>query len=137
MIINDWIVAHPYWMILFFSIVVTLVSTLVQKKFTDQAHLKMLKDRQKELQKEIKNCKDGNLMKELNLEVMQITGKMMKSSMKPLLITGIPFLLLFSWLNGVYIPVEGKALVKGWWVWYYIGFSVVSSIFLRKALKVH
>ena len=70
-------------------------------------------------------------MKELNSEMMKITGVMFKSSMKPMFVTIIPFLLLFAWLRGIYVPVMGNS-----WIWYYIGYSVVASIILRKVFKV-
>ena len=41
------------------------------------------------------------------------------------------FFLKFAWLRGVYDPIMG-----GSWIWYYLGYSVVASVILRKALKV-
>ena len=69
-------------------------------------------------------------MKELNAEFLGLTSSMMKSSFKPIFVTFIPFILIFWWLKGVYEPI-----LDGW-LWYYIGFSLVSSIVLRKVLKV-
>ena len=93
--------------------------------------MKSLKKRQKEIQKELRGCKDHCLMKELNSEMMKITGVMFKSSMKPMFATIIPFLILFWWLRTIYVPVMGNS-----WIWYYIGYSLVASIILRKVLKV-
>jgi len=70
-------------------------------------------------------------MQELNSELMQLTGLMFKKSMKPMFATMIPFLLLFTWLRGVYVPVLGNG-----WLWYYLGYSIIASIILRKILKV-
>ncbi len=131
MTLTEMMAADPKISIAIFSVVVTLVSTLAQKWLTNQEHLKSLKKRQKEIQKELKKCKDDGIMKELNLEMMKIVGVMFKSSMKPMFVTIIPFLLLFMWLRGIYSPVMG-----GSWIWYYIGYSVVASIILRKVLKV-
>ena len=122
---------NPKTSIIVFSVFVTLVSMLVQKWLTNQEHLKSLKKRQKEIQKELKNCKDGCAMKELNAEMMKLTGIMFKSSMKPMFVTIIPFLILFSWLRGIYVPLLGNS-----WIWYYLGYSVVASIVLRKLLKI-
>ena len=130
MSLTEVMAADPKISIAVFSVTVTLISTLVQKWLTDQEHLKSLKKRQKEIQKELKKCKDGNIMKELNAEMLKLTGVMFKSSMKPMFVTIIPFLLLFVWLRGVYAPVLSS------WIWYYIGYSVVASIILRKVLKV-
>jgi len=93
MILMEMITANPKTSIAIFSIVVTLVSTLIQKWMTNQEHLKTLKTRQKEIQKELKKCKDGDLMKELNSELLKLTGVMFKSSLKPMFVTIIPFLL--------------------------------------------
>ncbi len=131
MTLTEMMVTNPKTSIIIFSVAVTLISTLVQKWLTNQEHLKSLKKRQKEIQKELKNCKDGNIMKELNAEMLKLTGVMFKSSMKPMFVTIIPFLLLFVWLRGVYTPVMGSS-----WIWYYIGYSVVASIILRKILDV-
>ena len=133
MIITEMMTANPKISIAIFSVLVTLVSTLVQKWLTNQEHLKSLKKRQKEIQKELKNCKDGCVMKELNAEMMKLTGVMFKSSMKPMLVTIVPFLFLFSWLRGIY---GADAVLGGSWIWYYLGYSVVASMILRKVLKV-
>jgi len=70
-------------------------------------------------------------MKELNAEMMKLTGVMFKSSMKPMFATIIPFLILFAYLRSVFTPVMGSG-----WIWYYLGFSIVSSIVIRKVLDV-
>ena len=131
MVITDLMAANPKVSIAVFSVFVTLVSTLVQKYFTDQEHLKTLKKRQKEIQAEIKKTKEPSIMQELNAEMLQLTGVMFKKSMKPMFVTMIPFLLLFTWLRSIYVPLMGNG-----WIWYYLGYSVLASIILRKILKV-
>lgn len=131
MTITEMMIASPKISIAVFSVIVTLVSTLIQKKFTDQEHLKSLKKRQKEIQKEIKKAKEPSVMQELNAEMLQLTGVMFKSSMKPMFVTIIPFLLLFTWLRSIYVPLMGNS-----WIWYYLGYSILASIVLRKVLKV-
>ncbi len=131
MTIIEMMSANPKVSIAVFSVVVTLISTLVQKHFTDQEHLKSLKKRQKEIQAEIKKTKEPSIMQELNSEMLQLTGVMFKKSMKPMFVTMIPFVILFTWLRSVYVPVMGNG-----WIWYYIGYSVLASIILRKVLKV-
>jgi uncharacterized membrane protein (DUF106 family) len=131
MAITEMMVTNPKLSLAVFSVVVTLISTLVQKKFTDQEHLKSLKKRQKEIQSELKKAKEPSIMKELNSEMLSLTGIMFKKSMKPMFVTLIPFLFLFIWLRSVYDPIMG-----GGWIWYYLGYSIVASIILRKVLKV-
>lgn len=123
--------ANPKIALLIVSVIVTLISTLAHKWLTNQEHMKSLKKRQKEIQKELKGCKDECKMKELNAEMLKMTGVMMKASFKPMFVTIIPFLLLFGWLRGIYVPILGNG-----WIWYYLGFSVVASIILRKVMDV-
>ncbi len=127
MTIIEVMASNPKSSIAIFSVIVTLISTLVQKHFTDQEHLKSLKKRQKE----IKKAKEPSVMQELNAEMLQLTGVMFKKSMKPMFVTIIPFLLLFTWLRSIYVPLMGNG-----WIWYYLGYSVLASIVLRKVLKV-
>jgi uncharacterized membrane protein (DUF106 family) len=107
------------------------MSTLVTKWLTNQEHLRSLKERQKQIQKDLKKCKPGDkLFEELQSEMLQITMTMMKSSFKPLLITFIPFLLLLGWIRNTYTPILPH------WLWYYIGSSLVSSLIYRKIFKM-
>jgi len=132
--VTEFITANPKLSLFIISVGVTLISTLLHKWLTNQEHLKQLKIRQKEIQKELKSCKDENLLKELNLEMMKLTGVMMKSSMRPLFVTLIPFFILFYWLRGTYAPLLGT----GWggWLTYYFVFSIGSSIVFRKVFKM-
>jgi len=132
MTITEVVIANPKISLLVISVVVTLISTFAQKWLTNQEHLKSLKKRQKEIQKELKGCKDECIMKELNSEMLKLTGVMFKSSMKPMFATMIPFLILFWWLRNIYVPLMGNS-----WIWYYLGFSVVASMILRKVLDVN
>ena len=131
MTIIEMMTASPKYSIAIFSIIVTLISTLAQKWLTNQEHLKSLKKRQKEIQKELKGQKDHKIVTELNAELLSLTGVMFKSSMKPMFVTIIPFLILFAWLRGIYTPLLGNS-----WIWYYLGYSILASIILRKVLKV-
>ena len=132
MTITEIITLYPRISIICFSIVITLISTLVTMWLTNQEHLRELKKRQKEIQKELRTLKPGDgKYKELQSEVLQITGTMMKSSFKPLLITMIPFLILFYWIRSIYTPIMGFG-----WFWYYLGASIVASTIFRKLFKM-
>ena len=129
--VNTLIISYPVYSIIILSALVTLVSTLVTKWLTNQEHLKTLKERQKQIQKDLKNCKPGDkLFEELQSEMLQISMTMMKSSFNPLLITFIPFIILLGWIRNVYTPI-----LSGW-IWYYIGASLVSSLIYRKIFKM-
>jgi len=134
MVLNDFIAAYPITAIIILGCIVTLVSTLITKWLTDQEHLKSLKKRQKELQAEIKkNQKTGDtkILEEMQMEILKITGTMMKSQFKPLIITFIPFLLLLYWIKATFTPILGFS-----WFWYYLGAALISSIIIRKLFKM-
>lgn len=123
--------------IVFISFLITLLSTLVYKYFTDQNALKQIKEDNKKLQAQMKEHK-GNVSKmaELQKEALQ-KGLIepMKHQVKPLLITFIPFILIFGWLRATYESTGDIFLSFGWFGTYII-FSIVFSIVLRKLLKV-
>tara|TARA_Y100000310_G_scaffold104733_1_gene103085 strand:- start:9963 stop:10367 length:405 start_codon:yes stop_codon:yes gene_type:complete len=133
MAITELIQLYPVYSIMVIAIGITLISSLITKWLTNQEHLKSLKERQKELQKELKNCKDDCKIKEIQMEMMKITGTMMKSSFKPMLITIVPFLILFAWIRGIY---GGEDALLASWFWWYLGSSLVSSLIFRKLLKM-
>lgn len=122
---------YPKSSIIIISALVTMVSTLVTKWLTNQEHLKGLKERQKQIQKDLKNHKPGEKkFEELQREMLEITGHMMKSSFKPMFVTLIPFLILFYFIRTTYDPV-----LQGW-IWYYLGSSIVFSIIYRKVFDM-
>ena len=131
MIIKEWMIANPKLSVILISFLVTLVMTLITKKFTNQERIKELKKIQKDSQAKAKEH-GGNPQKmaEIQKEIMSSSLELMKHSFKPLLITFIPLLVLFWWLKGVYTDVFSS------WIWWYIGVSVISSIILRKIFKV-
>ena len=125
-------VSNPRVSIIFWGIFVTMVSTLITKWLTDQDALKTLKERQKELNAEMKKHKDNpKLIEEMQMEVLKITGTMMKSQFKPLLVTFVPFILLFTWLRSVYTPIMGFS-----WFWWYLGSAITSGMLFRKLFKL-
>jgi uncharacterized membrane protein (DUF106 family) len=133
MVITEFINTNPILSLAIISLAITFISTLLHKWLTNQEHMKSLKQRQKEIQKELKNCKEECTLKELNAEILKISGEMMKSSFRPMFVTLIPFLILFAWLRGVY---GGEEPLLRYWIWYYIGFSIFSSVIFRKILNV-
>lgn len=128
---------YPIPSIIVVGVFITLVSTIVTMYFTNQEHLKSLKKRQKEIQAEIKKQGNNpNTLMELNKEMLEITGTMMKSNFKPMLITFIPFILIFGFISKTFAPlIPGKWLFP-LWIWYYLGSSIVSGIAFRKIFKM-
>lgn len=131
MIIKEWMVANPTMSIILLSFLVTLVMTLITKKFTNQARMKELKELQKEYNKKLKeNRENPDVMMRIQKDMMSSSMELMKHSFKPMIITALPLLILFWWIKGIYSGV------LGYWIWYYIGASVISSIILRKIFNV-
>lgn len=131
MTFTDLLVANPRISIICFSLVVSLFVTIVNYFILDKDRMRELKQKQKDLQAEMKNHKDNPAkMMELQKELMGHTMETMKHSMKPMLITWIPIILFFGWLRNVY-GAEWTSLI-----WYYIGASLVGSIIFRKLFKL-
>lgn len=125
---------YPRSSIVIISLVVTFISMLITRGLTDQTLLKSIKERQKEIQKEIKEKKySANDKRFLNLqkETLELSATMMKHSFKPILVTIIPFFILFYFLKKFYTP-----LIGGSWIWYYIIPSILISPLYKKVLKL-
>ncbi len=131
MALKELMIANPKASIIALSFLVTLAMTLVTKKFTDQNRMKELKKVQKACQIKLKDAKgDSKKQAEIQKEMMSCSMELMKHSFKPMLFTLLPLIILFWWIRGIYTDI-----LSGW-LWWYIGVSIVSSIILRKVLKV-
>jgi uncharacterized membrane protein (DUF106 family) len=92
--------SSPFWTVLLLALVITVIITIVYKFFTNQNEMKRLKDEQKDYQKRIKALRDqpAEAMK-LQKEAMKKNMDYMKHSMKATLITFLPIILIFGWMN--------------------------------------
>ena len=98
----------PFFGILILAFVVTLLMTLAYKYLTNQAEMKRLKEKQKEFQKQMKELRDNPTeMMKVQKEAMSANMEYMKHSFKVTLITMIPILLIFGWMNAhlAYEPI--------------------------------
>jgi uncharacterized membrane protein (DUF106 family) len=90
------------------SLLVSFIITIVYKYMTDQTLMKDLKTRQKDLQKKMKTLRSdpAKLMK-AQKEAMEVNMKYMSQSLKPTLVTFIPIIIIFAWLNAniAYEPI--------------------------------
>jgi len=126
------------WGMLIIVFVITLITTLVQKYGTDQETLRELKKEQKILQEEMKKYKDHpEKMMELQKKQFEFLPKTMKLSMRAIVYTGVPFVLLFRWFYD-YFTMIGNPKFFGFmtWFWVYLIFAMIFSGVLRKYLKV-
>ena len=126
-------ISYPKESVIVISAVVTLAMTLVSKYFTNQERMKELKGVQKTCQIKLKENKDNaKKMAEIQKQILECNMELMKYSMKPLLFTFIPLILLIGWIKGVYSTTE----IANSWLWWYIGSGISSSLIFRKLLKV-
>jgi len=106
----EFIHANPFIGIVLFSVIISLFITLIIFFFTDKEKMRALKERQKELQRKAKeHQKNGNQegLLEINKQMMMEMPEMMKHNLKPMLITFIPIIIIFSWANAniAYLPI--------------------------------
>lgn len=122
----------------FIVILISLITTIVQKYATNQETIRELKARQKEINKKTKEFRhDPQKMMEIQKELMPISLKMMKLSMRPVIYTSIPFILSFRWFMDFFTEM-GNPKFFGFltWFWFYLIFVLVFGMILRKILKV-
>ena len=97
-----------FWAILILSVIISLLITLIYKWTTDQNLMKQLKGETKALQKQMKELKDRpEEMMKVQKEMMQTNWKYMSHSLRPMLFTFIPIILIFGWMNAhlAYAPI--------------------------------
>jgi len=127
------------WGMTLLVFLISIFMTLVQKYGTDQETLKKLKAEQKELQKEMKEFRDDPAkVLELQKKSFEFMPLMMKHSMRPIIYTGIPLILLFRWFMDYFAALPDFRFFGFFsWFWYYLILSIIFSSILRKVLNVH
>jgi len=128
--IMEYIQSNPKMSIIVIALFVSIFTTTVRYYMVDRNRMKEIRTRQKELRKELKQFRDNpEKMMEINKQIMEDMPEQMKQSFKPMIITLVPLLILFKWLWSAYELTS----ISGTWLWWYIGSSIVFSIFLSKA----
>jgi len=97
--------------IIIISLGISLLITIAYKLFTDQKLMKELKEDMKKAQKEMKEfSKDPAKVMNMQKEAMKKNMEYLKHSMKPTLITFLPIIIIFGWLNAnfAYLPVSSN-----------------------------
>ncbi len=129
------------------SAALALGSTLVYKYATDQNLMKAMREEIKKIQAEMKENKSNpQKIAELQSKAMPLNMKLMSQSFKPMILTIVPFIIIFMLLGKIYgsmtvIPLSFhfplSRLTTGLgWIGTYIIFSMVFTTVLRKALKI-
>ncbi len=127
--LTELIQESPRIAIIILSLLVTIFITVVTYFMTDRVRMKEIRQRQKALRLEVKKYKkDPEKMLELNKQMMEDMPEQFKHSLKPMIVTIIPLLLLLGWLRSVF----STTTIASTWIWWYIISSIIFSIFLRK-----
>ena len=116
-------------------LIITALTTVIQKYATDQKTLKELKAEQKELQKQMKEFKNHpEKLMELQKRQFAMMPKQMKLSMRAVIYTGIPFILFFRWFNDYFsvLPEGTKFWLGLGWFWFYLISAIIFGSILRK-----
>lgn len=111
--------------------------TLIQKYTTDQKTLGEMKAEQKKMQEDLKKLEVGSKEhSELSMKSMKFIGPMFKLSMRPIIYTAIPIILLFRWFADYFSVNDFRFFGFLSWFWFYLFGSIIFSSILRKMLKV-
>jgi uncharacterized membrane protein (DUF106 family) len=98
---------HPFVAILILAFIVTMISNLIYKYTTDQREMKRLKEQIEDYRKKIKEARDNpKKMMKLNQDAMSVNMQYLTKSLKPMLFTFIPIIVIFAWMNAHFTYAE-------------------------------
>ena len=135
MYIIELIKSYPKPGVILIAVALSFLISLINHFVLDKARVKEIKQKQKDIQAEMSaHRKAGNHEKalELNKEMLSYTGEIFKHSLKPMLITMVPILVIFGFIKGIF----SETVIAKTWIWYYIGAALVSSMIFRKLFKL-
>ena len=125
--------AHPRVSILVFAAVISFFISLVQFFVMDKQKMRELKERQKRINADMKiHASNPEKRAELMRELSSSTMETLRHSFKPMLITFIPIILVFSFMKGIF----ADTIIAKTWIWYYLGGAIAASLIFRKLLKL-
>ena len=125
--LTELIQSNPHISIIVLGFLVSLFITIVNYFLIDREKMKGIRQRQKQLREEMKKFRDNpEKMMEINKQMLEDMPEQLKMSLKPMIITLIPLLILFAWLRSTF----AETAIASTWIWWYIGASILSSIFL-------
>lgn len=119
-------------------LLLSFLTTILQKYTTDQKELKKIRDEQKEIQNQTKKFRDSpeKLMK-LQKRQMELMPKQMKLGMSSVIYTGIPLILFFRWFQDYFLVLNNPKFFGFLsWFWFYLIFSIIFSSIIKKKLDI-
>lgn len=146
----DFVSWSPPWgpliSIIIFSLVVSIIINLLFYLVTDLKKLREMKEKQKALQKRLKEVKDPKEQLAMQQEMLASSGEMMKNSMKTMLVSFVPAILMFAFLKTLYMDWAKIGNIVSWekdlwlihdgagWFLCYIIFSFIFSLIIQKKI---
>ena len=143
---------HAMFSILAIAVLFSLIITLITKRVVNWEKVKRIKAEVSAWRKELLEAQRKKDMKRLyklqqdQKRILGLQGKMMMSSFKPAIFYIIPYILLWSWLSGLYsgwvvawlpftlpLPIVGTMVSFGFLPWFLLSYFGFSSIW-RKLL---
>lgn len=133
-VLINWNVTYGFLILIF---IITVIMTLAQKYLTDQETMREMKAEQKKLGQDLKELTPGSPeYKEMSMKSFEFMGPMMKLSMRPMIYTGVPIILMFRWFMDTFLELGSPKFWIFSWFWFYLIMSIIISSVLRKVLKV-
>lgn len=131
--ISEFISSYPRTAIILIGFIISFFITLINFLVLDKDKMKAMRERQKELQEKLKQHKDDPAKAmEINKEMFSHMGENFRHSLKPMLITFIPIIVVFHWVRGEFAGTT----IQATWFWYYFVTAIISSLIFRKIFKL-
>lgn len=140
-VLGPLLLLSPLWAIILLSFFIALLTTLIYKWTTNQTVMKELKQEIKTLQEQAKQLKEQpDKAMEIHKKVMETNMQYMSHSMKPTLITFLPIIIIFGWMQTNFANagtlLNLKIIELGWLGTYFLT-TIIFSMALRKIFKIH
>lgn len=136
----------PYQEVLIWSVLLSFILAILYRVLTNPGEIRTLKNNMKELrEKANKALKAGEKEKsnQLTNEMLKMSGKQMKYTMKPMMLSFILFFVFLGWIGPTYadmvvtMPVAIPFLGSEFnWFWWYLIITVPMTLVFRKLLGV-
>lgn len=131
--IQSFMQSNPRTGVILAALLISLFVSLVNFFVLDKEKMHEIRNKQKSLQEEMKKHKDNpQKLMELQKEMFSHIGENFRHSLKPMLITFIPLILLFPLIRSMLLTTE----IAKTWFWWYLGSSIIGSMVFRKLLKL-
>ncbi len=131
---------HPFLGLIIVVLIINLLITIIHKYTTDQKALKEIREKNKEIQTQMKEAqknKDQEKISALSKQSFAQMSDQFKHSFSSMGYTAIPLILFFRWFGDFFTTLGNPKIFIGFgWFGTYFIFSIIFSTILRKILKV-